>query len=116
VPKTDETRLQSVLGVLNELAGKDFYVTTKLDGMSATYFRNFDGELVVCSRNWVVKPAPGDVYHAMASLRPRPLRLLPRPSCYHPVERSLICSCITAPNRASWDFGGMSREPHATRH
>jgi RNA ligase (TIGR02306 family) len=66
VPKTDETRLQSALACLRELAGKDFYVTTKLDGMSATYFRDFDGQLIVCSRNWVVKAAPGDVYHAMA--------------------------------------------------
>lgn len=39
VPKTDETRLQSALGVLEELRGRDFYVTTKLDGMSATFFR-----------------------------------------------------------------------------
>src|SRR5688500_1858803 len=35
VPKTDEIRLQSALGVLDELAGKDFFVTTKLDGTSA---------------------------------------------------------------------------------
>jgi len=66
VPKTDETRLQSVAACLGELAGRDFYVTTKLDGMSATFFRDFDGELVVCSRNWVAKAEPGNVYHAMA--------------------------------------------------
>lgn len=66
VPKTDETRLQSALACLHELAGKDFYVTTKLDGTSATFFRDFDGKLVVCSRNWVVKPEPTNVYHQMA--------------------------------------------------
>src|SRR6187402_3308439 len=42
VPKTDEIRLQSALGVLGEIAGRDFFVTTKCDGTSATYFR--DGE------------------------------------------------------------------------
>ena len=39
VPKTDEIRLQSALGVLDELAGRELYVTTKLDGTSATFFR-----------------------------------------------------------------------------
>ncbi|HVV87845.1 MAG TPA: RNA ligase family protein [Kofleriaceae bacterium] len=57
VPKTDEIRLQSAPGVLDELRGRDFYVTTKLDGTSATYLR--DGErLIACSRNWAL--APGD--------------------------------------------------------
>ena len=54
VPKTDEIRLQSVLGVLDEIRGGDFAITTKLDGTSATYFRRFDGELVACSRNWAL--------------------------------------------------------------
>ena len=66
VPKTDETRIQSALACLHELAGQEFYVTTKLDGTSATFFKNFDGELVVCSRNWAVKPDPPTVYYAMA--------------------------------------------------
>ncbi len=57
VPKTDELRLQSALGVLDELGGRDFFVTTKLDGSSATYLRGDDG-LVACSRNWAL--APGD--------------------------------------------------------
>ena len=54
VPRTDEIRLQSALGVLEELRGQDFYVTTKLDGTSATFFRPLEGELVVCSRNWAL--------------------------------------------------------------
>jgi RNA ligase (TIGR02306 family) len=66
VPKTDEIRIQSALKCLHELAGKDFYVTTKLDGTSATFFKDFDGNLVVCSRNWAVKPDPPTVYYAMA--------------------------------------------------
>jgi RNA ligase (TIGR02306 family) len=53
VPKTDEIRLQSALGVLDEIAGRDFYVATKLDGSSATYFRDAEG-FVACSRNWAL--------------------------------------------------------------
>lgn len=54
VPKTDEIRLQSALGVLDELRGHDFVITTKLDGTSTTYFVDEGGELVVCSRNWAL--------------------------------------------------------------
>jgi RNA ligase (TIGR02306 family) len=62
VPKTDEIRLQSVLGVLDELRGDDFVVTTKLDGQSATYLRRLDGSLVACSRNWALTPGPNPVW------------------------------------------------------
>ncbi|MCE9667581.1 RNA ligase (ATP) [Myxococcus stipitatus] len=62
VPKTDEIRLQSMLGVLEELRGHDFFVTTKLDGSSATYFRPLEGPLVACSRNWALKPGPNPVW------------------------------------------------------
>ena len=55
VPRTDEIRLQSALGVLEELRGHDFYVTTKLDGTSATFFRPLEGPLVACSRNWALR-------------------------------------------------------------
>ena len=55
VPKTDEIRLQSALGVLEEIRGHEFVVTTKLDGTSTTFFRDEDGELVVCSRNWALE-------------------------------------------------------------
>lgn len=54
VPKTDEIRLQSVLGVLDEIGGEDFVITTKLDGTSTTFFMGEDG-LVACSRNWALK-------------------------------------------------------------
>lgn len=50
VPKTDEMRLQSVMGVLDELKDKSFYVTTKCDGQSITFLKQ-DGELIVCGRN-----------------------------------------------------------------
>ena len=58
VPKTDEIRLQSALGVLDELRGQPFYVTTKCDGASATYLRDAESGLVACSRNWAL--AKGD--------------------------------------------------------
>lgn len=62
LPKTDEIRLQSALGVLDEMRGRDFYVTTKLDGTSATYFRPLDGELIACSRNWALARGPNPVW------------------------------------------------------
>lgn len=62
IPKTDEIRLQSALGVLDEMRGRDFYVTTKLDGTSTTYFRPLDGELVACSRNWALVRGPNPVW------------------------------------------------------
>lgn len=58
VPKTDEIRLQSALGVLDELRGHDFVITTKLDGTSTTYFVDDEGELHVCSRNWALARGP----------------------------------------------------------
>lgn len=55
VPKTDEIRLQSALGVLNELKGKEYYITIKLDGCSATYTgnENWDGYHVASRRQSV---------------------------------------------------------------
>lgn len=58
--KTDETRIQSVPGVLTRHAGKKFVVTEKLDGSSMTvYYRwsetSVDGEFGVCSRNLDLK-------------------------------------------------------------
>jgi len=75
VPKTDEIRLQSALGVLDEIRGRDFYVTTKLDGTSATFFRDPDGAFVACSRNWALNPGPSHVWtvakrHALAERLP----------------------------------------------
>ncbi|HYH97009.1 RNA ligase family protein [Hyalangium sp.] len=70
VPKTDELRLQSALGVLDELRGRPFYVSTKCDGTSATFFRSVDGgALVVCSRNWALRPGPNPVWRVVEALR-----------------------------------------------
>jgi len=62
VPRTDEIRLQSALTVLDEIRGLDFYVTTKLDGTSATFFRTLDGELAACSRNWALARGPNPIW------------------------------------------------------
>jgi RNA ligase (TIGR02306 family) len=70
VPKTDEIRLQSALGVLDEMRGRDFYVTTKCDGTSATFFQPMGGgSLVACSRNWALAPGPNPVWRVAESLR-----------------------------------------------
>ena len=70
VPKTDEIRLQSALGVLEELRGRPFYISTKCDGASATFYRpNDGGALVACSRNWALNPGPNPVWRIAESLR-----------------------------------------------
>ncbi len=52
IPKTDETRIQSVPQVLTrpEHQGLTCYISEKLDGTSATYYLR-EGEFGVCSRN-----------------------------------------------------------------
>ena len=65
VPKTDEIRLQSALGVLDEIRGREFYVTAKVDGSSATYVRG-GGELVACSRNWALAAGANPVWRVAA--------------------------------------------------
>jgi RNA ligase (TIGR02306 family) len=50
LPKTDETRVQVLEGVLARHRGKTFYLTEKLDGTSFTAFVR-QGEFGLCSRN-----------------------------------------------------------------
>jgi RNA ligase (TIGR02306 family) len=52
--KTDEIRLQSALGVLEELGRNPFVITVKLDGMSATYAKHNE-DFYVCSRSLRLK-------------------------------------------------------------
>ena len=66
VPKTDEIRLQSALGVLDEIRGQPFYVSTKCDGTSATFVRT-DGELTAASRNWALAPGTNRVWRLAES-------------------------------------------------
>ena len=53
VPKTDEIRLQAAPGVLDEMRGRPFVATVKMDGTSATFVK-VDGELRVCGRNHAI--------------------------------------------------------------
>src|SRR5574343_292362 len=50
IPKTDETRVQTMQKELNKYVGYSCYITEKLDGSSATYYIK-DGSFGVCSRN-----------------------------------------------------------------
>jgi len=67
IPRTDETRVQSIPWVVNSFQGKKVYVTVKLDGTSATYYIK-DGEFGVCSHNmeWK-KPVPEPVWRERLS-------------------------------------------------
>ena len=63
--KTDETRVQSEPEMLEKIQGKPYYITTKLDGTSATYYKK-DGELGACSRNLEKKYFSENQYWRMA--------------------------------------------------
>ena len=54
IPTTDETRVQSIDALRQQLLGKEYYISTKMDGTSCTaYFIN--GEFGVCTRNNLLK-------------------------------------------------------------
>lgn len=62
IRKTDETRIQSMPSVLQKYTDKEWYITEKLDGQSASYFvirkKTFFGKKCVfgvCSRNIYLK-------------------------------------------------------------
>lgn len=50
IPKTDETRIQSIPDLLEKYKGTECFVTEKLDGSSMTVYLK-DGEYGVCTRN-----------------------------------------------------------------
>ena len=50
LPKTDETRVQTLQGLLTKYKGTMCYVAEKIDGSSATYYYRM-GEFGSCSRN-----------------------------------------------------------------
>lgn len=61
IRKTDETRIQSIPGILEEMAGQLCYTTVKCDGTSATFYLK-DGEFGVCSRNMeIMRPVPDEI-------------------------------------------------------
>ena len=65
ITKTNETRLQSAMGLLREISEHPFYVSVKCDGTSGTFYK-IDGELTCCSRNRKVKPGD-NVYWDVAT-------------------------------------------------
>lgn len=54
IPQTDETRIQSIDALRQQLLGKGYYISTKMDGTSCTMFviNDRDG---VCGRNYEYK-------------------------------------------------------------
>jgi RNA ligase (TIGR02306 family) len=62
IPKTDEVRIQSAPGLIEELRERPFYATVKIDGTSGTFARMHtalgpyrQGDLVVCTRHRSIK-------------------------------------------------------------
>ena len=61
IPASDEIRIQSALELLDQLNGKPYYITTKMDGTSGiVYF--IDGKIGCCSRNKEIKDEDGALY------------------------------------------------------
>lgn len=65
IPKTDETRIQSVPGILERHKGKLFYGTEKLDGSSCTLYHN-EGHIGICGRNYEFKETTENAYKQAA--------------------------------------------------
>jgi RNA ligase (TIGR02306 family) len=61
IPASDEIRIQSALELLEQLKGKPYYITTKMDGTSGiVYF--IDGKIGCCSRNMEIRDEEGALY------------------------------------------------------
>ena len=54
IPTTDETRVQSLDVLRQQLLGKPYYISTKMDGTSCTFYV-YDGQFGVCGRNYEYK-------------------------------------------------------------
>ena len=66
IPKTDEMRIQSAPGVLDELRGHPYVVTLKYDGTSATFLVDPDDRSFhACGRNWSIREGD-NVYWSVA--------------------------------------------------
>ena len=61
LPKTDETRIQAVPELLQEMRGKSVYISIKMDGTSAT-IANIYEDIHVCSRNLSMKDTEKSAY------------------------------------------------------
>lgn len=65
IPKTDETRVQILGGLLKKYEGEKCFITEKLDGSSVTYYVK-DGEFGVCSRNLDLEESEGNSFWKIA--------------------------------------------------
>jgi len=65
VPKTDEIRVQSIPTILDEMKDRQYYITTKVDGTSSTFYYK-DGHFGVCGRNWEYKEDETNTYWKIA--------------------------------------------------
>ena len=63
--KTDEERIQNLTENYSKWKEKEFYVTEKLDGSSATFYVK-DGEFGVCSRNLELLETEGNTFWKVA--------------------------------------------------
>jgi RNA ligase (TIGR02306 family) len=61
IPASDEIRIQSALELLDELRGKPYYITTKMDGTSGIVYY-IDGKIGCCSRNKEIKEEADALY------------------------------------------------------
>ncbi|MCL2809417.1 MAG: RNA ligase (ATP) [Treponema sp.] len=61
IPASDEIRIQSALELLEQLKGKPYYITTKMDGTSGIVYY-IDGKIGCCSRNKEIKDEEDALY------------------------------------------------------
>jgi hypothetical protein len=61
IPRTKETMLQDLPGILKAMEGQEIVITVKCDGTSGTFAR-LNGELYVCGRHWAFNETPDDIY------------------------------------------------------
>lgn len=64
ISKTDEERVQNIIGIIDEIRGVEVYWAVKMDGTSAT-FVNYSDDHHVCSRNMSLKETEGNTYWEM---------------------------------------------------
>jgi RNA ligase (TIGR02306 family) len=61
IPASDEIRIQSALELLDQLKGKPYYITTKMDGTSGIVYY-IDDKIGCCSRNKEIKDEQTALY------------------------------------------------------
>jgi len=67
VPRTDQERIQNLTENLANLQSLEYEITEKLDGTSCTFYKDLDGELHVCSRNFDLKESATNTYWKMVT-------------------------------------------------